>query len=128
MIWNIYNKLFTDEVIRDLVGDRIKFYKYPEPKNVKETHIIIDPLDVPKPDDYADDTWLTDDYLLQIDVWSKSMSERDVIALKVREIMLEILNFKQLSGGVDEWDEDYDIYRDARRYRGKSYRKDFNNL
>lgn len=128
MIWEVYNTLLADSVIKELVGNRIKFYEYPEPNNVKETHIIIDPIDVPKPGDYADDKWLTDDYLFQIDVWSKSMNERDIIALKVRKIMLETLNFKQLSGGVDEWDKDYDIYRDARRYRGKAYRKDFNNL
>lgn len=128
MIWTIYNLLLADSVVNDLAGNRIKFYKYPEPSDVKETHIIIDPLDPPKPGDYADDKWLTDDYLFQIDVWSKDLIERDNIALKIRKIMLEKLNFKQLPGGIDEWDEDYDIYRDARRYRGKAYRKDFNNL
>lgn len=126
MIWTIYNALIADELISDLVGDRIKFYEYPEPNDVKETHIIIDPLDPPKPGDYADDKWLTDDYLFQIDVWSKNMNDRDVIANKIRHIMWG-LNFRQV-GGMDEYDNEYDIYRDARRYRGKAYRKDFNNL
>lgn len=126
MIWEIYNALIADEDINSFVGNRIKFYEYPEPNDVKETHIIIDPLDVPKPSDYADDTWLTDDYLLQIDVWSKSMDECDLIAKKIQNIMWK-MNFRQI-GGMDEYDSDYDIYRDARRYRGKTYRKDFNNL
>lgn len=126
MIWNIYNTFIANEDINSLVGNRIKFYEYPEPNDVKETHIIIDPLDIPKPGDYADDIWLTDDYLLQIDVWSKDMGERDLIAKKIQRLMWE-MNFRQI-GGMDEYDKDYDIYRDARRYRGKAYREDFNNL
>lgn len=126
MIWTIYNTLIADSVINDLVGSRIKFYEYPEPNDVKETHVIIDPLDPPKPGDFADDNWLTEDYLFQIDVWSKDMDERDIIANKIQHLMWQ-LNFRQI-GGMDEHDGDYDIYRDARRYRGKAYRKDFNRL
>lgn len=126
MIWTIYNTLIADSVINDLVGSRIKFYEYPEPNDVKETHVIIDPLDPPKPGDFADDNWLTEDYLFQIDVWSKDMAERDIIANKIQHLMWQ-LNFRQI-GGMDEHDGDYDIYRDARRYRGKAYRKDFNRL
>jgi len=54
------------------------------------------------------------------------MDEVKVIASKIREIMWK-LHFKQ-SDGMDEYDNDYAIFRDARRYRGKAYRKDFNNL
>ena len=126
MIWTIYNLLLADSVVNDLAGNRIKFYKYPEPNDVKETHIIIDPLDPPKPGDYADDKWLTDDYLFQIDVWSKDMAERDLIAAKIQSLMWG-MNFRQV-GGMDEYDNEYDIFRDARRYRGNAYSKDFNNL
>lgn len=126
MIWDIYNALIANEYINSVSKNNIKFYEYPEAKNVKETHIIIDPISPPQPGDYADDKWLTDDYMFQIDVWSKDMAERDAIALKIREIMWQ-LNFRQ-ADGMDEYDKDYDIYRDARRYRGKAYRKDFNNL
>lgn len=126
MIWAIYNELISDDYINEKAGNNIKFYKYPEAKDVKETHIIIDPLDTPNPGDYADDIWLTDDYLFQIDVWSKDMGERDLIAKKIQRLMWK-MNFRQI-GGMDEYDKDYDIYRDARRYRGKAYREDFNNL
>lgn len=120
MIWDIYNSLIKNEDINELVEDRIKFYEYPEVKDMKETHIIIDPLDVPKPSDFADNKWLSEEYLLQIDVWSKDMNERDLIADKIRLIMWEKLNFKQRDG-IDEWDKEFDIFRDARRYRGKKY-------
>lgn len=135
MIWAIYNALIADEDISEKVKFknedeeyeyRIKFFEYPEAKDVKETHIIIDPMSTPKPGDYADDKWLTDDYMFQIDVWSKDMTERDAIASKIRHLMWQ-LNFRQ-TDGIDEYDKDYDIYRDARRYRGKAYRKDFNKL
>lgn len=126
MIWKIHDSLLANNVIHDLVGNRIKFYEYPEGKDVKETHIIIDPLDTPKPGDYADDKWLTDDYMFQIDVWSKNMEERNIIANAIREIMWK-LNFRQ-TDGMDEYDSDYDVFRDARRYRGKAYRKDFDSL
>lgn len=126
MIWEIYNALIADEYINEKAGNNIKFYDYPEAKDVKETHVIIDPLEPPKPGDFADDKWLTDDYFIQIDVWSKRMDERDIIAKKIQPLMWK-LGFKQV-GGIDEWDKDFDIYRDARRYRGKAYRKDFNNL
>src|SRR5690625_3858010 len=135
MIWEIYNKLLADEYISDRTkfknkndeyDNRIHFYEYPEPKDNKETHIIIDTIGPPKPSDYADDKWLTDDYLFQIDVWSKDMDERNLIANKIRHIMWQ-LNFRQ-TDGMDEYDNDYDVFRDARRYRGKAYRKDFNNL
>lgn len=127
MIWDIHNKLLEDETINNLVGGRIKFYKYPEAKSIKEAHIIIDPIDVPKPDDYADNQWLTDDYMFQIDVWTKDMEDKEIIASVIRKVMWS-LDFRQLAGGVDEYDEGYDIFRDARRYRGKAYRKDLNKL
>lgn len=129
MIWDIYDALVADDVIRDLAGNNIKFYEYPEAKSMTETHIIIDPLDPPKPGDFADDQWLTDDYLFQIDVWSKSLEERNLIANTIRKVLWDKLNVRQFGGnGVDEWDEDYDIYRDARQYRGKKYIPELNNL
>lgn len=126
MIWDIYNALLADDVISDLVSGKVKFYEYPEAKNMTETHVIIDPLDPPKPSDFADDKWLTDDYLYQIDVWSKDLEERDLIASTIRRVLWDDLNVRQFGGnGIDEYDKDYDIFRDARRYRGKKYSKNF---
>ncbi len=82
-------------------------------------YIVIDPLDVPRPGDYADDQPLTDDYLYQIEVWSQDYLLTNNVAKEVRKVMLAI-GFGQGSG-VDEWDSDTRIYRDARRYEGKVY-------
>src|SRR5690625_2738139 len=124
MIWDIYSALMADELISEKAGNNIKFYEYPEAKDVKETHIIIDPLSAPKPSDYADDKWLTDDYMYQIDVWSKDLQEASLIADRIRRVMWR-LNFRQ-TDGIDEYDNDFKIFRDARRYRGKKYRSDIN--
>lgn len=119
MIDNIYRHLVSDDYIKEQVGERIKFYEYPEVNNLKEAHIIIDPLDVPVPKDYGDNDWLTNDYLFQIEVWSNNRATTKNIASRVRDIMWG-LNFYQGSG-MDEYDKDFGIFRDARRYRGKAY-------
>lgn len=121
MLNKIYNALLDDVYVLEKVSNRIKFYEYPEAKSMTETHIIIDPLDVPDPGTFADDTWLTDDYLIQIDVWSKSMEERNLIASKIREILWDKLNLEQLPSGIDEYNKEFNIFRDGRRYRGLQY-------
>ncbi|MDX8288836.1 hypothetical protein SLL00_03485 [Metabacillus indicus] len=119
MINKIYDAFIADTLLNNKVQGRIKFYEYPAPGAVTGPCIIIDPLDTPIPGDYADNQWLTDDYLFQIEVWSKSLSDTKLIAEQIRKIMWD-LNFGQ-GGGVDEYDKDYGVFRDARRYRGKVY-------
>lgn len=121
MIWKISDALLADPLIQEKVGSKIKFYEYPATGDVSGSYIIIDPLDVPRPSDYADNKWLTEDYLFQIEVWSKSLADRDAVAKQIRKVMLDKLGFVQSGGGVDEWEKDLNIYRDARRYRGKAY-------
>ncbi|GAA0491300.1 hypothetical protein GCM10008986_16750 [Salinibacillus aidingensis] len=120
MLDQIYEALIADTLINQKAAGRIKFYEYPETSSMTDTHIIIDPLDTPRPSDYADNKWLTEDFMYQIEVWSKSITDRDAIAKRIQHIMWD-LNFFNDGGGVDEWDKDLNIYRDARRYRGKTY-------
>lgn len=121
----IYNTLITDPYIKDQAYGRIKYYEYPETGDVTEPFIIIDPIDAPDPSDYADDTWLTYECLLQIEVWTRNRIVTNIIADKVRDVMWKQFGFKQQSG-PQEYDEG--IFRDARRYRGKIYRDDLDGL
>lgn len=121
MIWDIYNALKDDDLIKGIVKENIKFYEYPEVKSLTDTHVIIDPLYPPNPDDFADNVWLSNIQLFQIDVWSKSMTDRDIVASKIQFLLWEKLNLEQIPNGIDEYDKDYDIFRDARRYRVKKY-------
>lgn len=122
MKMKIYEKMMEDPIIAEYVEGRIKFYEYPATGDVNGAYIIIDPLDVPKPGTFADNSWLTEDFLFQIEVWSKSPTVTKTVSKKIQQIMWD-LGFGQ-KGGIDEWDKDFNIYRDARRYRGKSYVQD----
>jgi hypothetical protein len=121
LIYKIYEAFLSDSLIQSKVGERIKFYEYPAAGDVTGPRIVIDPIAPPLPGDYADNTWLTDDYLYQIEVWSKSMEDTESIAKQIRKVMWKVLGFAQTGTGVNEWDQDTGVYRDARRYRGKSY-------
>lgn len=120
----VYDALIDDNFIKLQAQGRIKFYEYPESGDVSAPYIIIYPLDVPLPSEFADDNWLANDFLLQIDVWTKKRSSTREIAEHIQKIMWN-LGFSQV-GGIDEYDNG--IYRDARRYRGKLYRDDFDSL
>lgn len=126
MLDEIYEEFSLDHDIEKQVEGRIKFYKYPEVASLSKPHIIIDPVDVPIPADYADDTWLTDDYIFQIEVWSKKRKDTENLAHRIRLVMWD-LGFHQGSG-TSEYDADYGIFRDARRYEGKKYRENLNRL
>jgi hypothetical protein len=121
LIYKIYDALLSDSFIHPKVWERIKFYEYPAAGDVTGPCIVIDPIAPPLPGDYADNTWLTDDYLYQIEVWSKSLEDTESIAKQIRKVMWKVLGFAQVGTGVDEWDPDTGVYRDARRYRGKTY-------
>lgn len=117
----IHNKLMEDPFVLENAAGRIKFYEYPATGEVTAPYIVIDPLDAPMPSDFADDTWLTLDYLLQIDVWATDRQLARQLSFKVIEVMWT-LNFGQSGGTGDDWDKDTGIFSLQRRFRGKIYR------
>jgi len=121
MLYKIYDAFKADPLIQEKVGERIKFYEYPLTGDVTGPYIIIDPLSSPIPGDYADNEQLTDEYMYQIEVWSKNLSDTESIAKQIRTVLRKEIGFAQYGTGIDEWDKDLGIYRDARRYRGKEY-------
>jgi hypothetical protein len=121
MIQKVYEALMSDPIIQDMTSGRIKFYKNPEAGDVSGPYVIIDPLITPKPGDYADNEWLTEEYLYQIEVWSKNESDTETLAKKIQKVMWKTLGYANYGIGADEWDKDLGIFRDVRRYRGKVY-------
>ena len=117
MLWDIYYALIDDKYINDKAGNNIKFYEYPEAKDIKETHIVIDPLAPPRPVKTADNERIVYEYFYQIDVWSKDMSERDEIMNRISQILKRI-GFGE-NGGIDEYDKDFKIFRVAKRFIGQ---------
>ena len=123
MMDKIYQAFLSDPLIKEKVGKKIKFYEYPAAEDGKSgPFIIIDPLDASLPSAYADNEWLKNDYMYQIEVWSSSKVDTDAVADRVQMIMWKELGFSNYGGGMDEWDRDYNIYRVARRYRGQVYK------
>ena len=116
-MWDIYYALIDDDYIKEKAGNNIKFYEYPEVKDVTETHIVIDPVAPPRPVKTADNERIVYEYFYQIDVWSKDMSERDEIMNRISQI-LKRMGFGE-NGGIDEYDKDFKIFRVAKRFIGQ---------
>ena len=125
----VYNALKSDSFISKEVGKRIKYYEYPATTQLVGPTIVLEEVDAPRPGDYADNQWLTDDYYVHIEVWVKGdRKKRDQIAARIRQIMWDKLGFHHASSMQPEWDKDTNTFRDARRYRGKAYREDLQLL
>lgn len=127
MLDYMYSLLIADSVIDQYVSNRIKFYNYPGTRNFSGTYIVMDPIDTGKIGDYADNKYLLEDSLIQIDIWSDNRKTRDLVAKRVRKILVDENDFSETLG-PDEWDKDTGIYRITRRYSKKMYREDFNKL
>lgn len=127
MMMKIYNALIADPYIKEKASGRIKFFEYPESATMTLPFIIIDSLGPPLDSDYGDDQPIAEEYLYQIDVWTKDRKLTKELARRVKNA-LRVANFYYYAGGVDEYDKATKIYRDARRFRGKLYTEDVEAL
>lgn len=109
----------SNETIKQIAENNIKFYEYPAVKEVDSLKIIINPIDSSTPSDYADNEWLTFDYLIQIDVWGLNRKEVETVANEIRDSLWNEIGFYQISGPKGYTDG---VFHDARRYRGKFYK------
>ena len=82
---------------------------------VDKPFIIIDPLATPRVVGTADDERIVYEYLYQIDVWTKSLSDTQTI-MKTTSDVLWNMGFME-SSGIDEYDSG--IYRQAKRFVGQ---------
>ncbi|WP_436950614.1 hypothetical protein [Staphylococcus xylosus] len=124
-------KAITDnqEIMNNVNKNDIKFYDYPNAQEIKMTCIVIDPIDTPKPSDFADDDNMTYEYLFQIDIFVKQntgingrvLSDRLVFLLQ--RIMWEQLGFGETSSIKPEYIKDFKLYHQAKRFEGKQYYK-----
>lgn len=127
MLDYMYSLLIADPVINEYVGNRIKFYKYPPTGDFSGTYIVFDPIDTNQIGDYADGIYLTEESLVQVDIWSKNKETRDLVAKRIRKILVDDNGFSETTG-PDEFDKDTRIYRLAKRYGMKFYREDLDSL
>lgn len=125
MKWKIYQAFRADPFLAEQVTNEIKFYEYPPTDQMEGIYVVVDPLDVPRPGDYADNQPLTEAFLFQIEVWGKDGEKVEAVAKRISKVMRG-LGFGQGSG-IDEWDKETAIFRDARRYEGKTYDEEIMN-
>jgi hypothetical protein len=115
----VFAELVADQEIASQAAGKIKFYEFPDSMTMDVgPYIIIEPMDVPLPRDFADNQYLKYDVFISIETWSKSRGLTKNIADKIEAIMWN-LGLLQ-SGGLDEYDEG--VFRNVKRYRGKFYR------
>lgn len=130
-LWLIYNVLKDDELIKKYCYSerdddlRIRFYEYPETADMSGNWIVLESIINELPSDYADDTWVAYEYLLHVEVWSRSRSENKLIAKRIRDLLWRTYKFRQ---NDDHEEYDLGIYRDARRYKGKLHRSGLDKI
>ena len=119
---SVFNTLIADQEIANQATGKIKYYEFPDSMTMDVgPYIIIDPLDVPIPNVFADDKRLMYNALFQVETWSKSRSLTREIAARIESLLWDA-GFRQV-GGLDEYDSG--VFRDARRYRKTIYSDDF---
>ena len=127
MMTVIYEALLDDPYIAEEAGGRIKFYEYPGTGNMIDPYIVIDALGPPLDSDFADDEPIAEEYLYQIDVWTNDRKKTKELAKHAKKALRKA-GFYYYAGGLDEYDADSKIFRDARRFRGKRYTEEFETL
>lgn len=122
-LMKLYHALSEDELIREQVtSSRIKFYEYPETGDVSGTVIIIDPLSSPVESVYGDDEPISEDFMLQVDVWGRNASSVDSVAKRITKVFRDNGYYYNAAGPRD-YDEG--IHRHVRRYTGRYYTEEF---
>lgn len=125
--WNILkeDEQVVSYVDSDIDGLRIKYFTYPETADMQGSWIILEPIINALPSNLSDRTWVTYDFLLHVEVWSRKREDNIKLANRIRDLLWDKLGFKQ-NDSTDEFD--LEIYRDARRYEGQLHRSDLDNL
>ncbi len=126
----VYKILIEDEKVVSYVhseqdGLRIKYFTYPETADMQGSWVVLESIVNALPSEFADDTWIAYDNLIHVEVWSRKREDNLMLATRIRDLLWKRLKFKQ-NDSVDEYD--LGIYRDARRYEGKLYRHDLNDI
>lgn len=117
----IRNALFNNERFSELVAaSNMYTYRVPETAEMQSDLIVyIDMLDVPTPYLYFDGEYHLEEYLTQIDCYApvgKYQQWQEVNEI-IKKVFEDVFDWK-LRGGVDEFDDDVEVFRYGQRYQG----------
>ncbi|GMQ73516.1 hypothetical protein [Tetragenococcus halophilus] len=117
----------NEEFMSHVDKNNIKFFDYPNANEIQDVAVVIDPLDTPTPADYADNDNMTFEYFYQVDVFVKQkpgMNGRvlsDKLVFLLQRIMWERLGFNETSSIKPEYNKEFNLYHQAKRFEGKEY-------
>ena len=129
LMMEMYEAFKADKELSEHVTD-IRFFTYPNANDVKAPVIVIDDLTTPIPKDFADDDYLTYQYLYQIDLFVKQNSNvngrllSNRLIYRIQRIMYEQFRFTVNSSGKPEYISDFNLYRSTLSFTGKIYREE----
>lgn len=112
----IYDELNYDEIIKEQVKGRIRYYTYNENDEMVTPFIIITPLSTPIPAIYGSNQELAIEMTCQLSVEGVNRKQVKELAYRIKQLMWE-LGFGQLEFGLDEYLDDVQRFVDVRRYR-----------
>lgn len=106
----------NDSIINSLINNRIYNYELTEVDDTSGPFIVLTPV-YDKPSSYVSDKYLSETYLLQIDVETYNHQETIDITKHIRYLMWQ-KNMKQVSTELDKYFEKTRRYVMSRRYKG----------
>lgn len=112
----IYDELNYDEIIKEQVKGRIRYYTYNENDEMVTPFIIITPLSTPIPAIYGSNQELAIEMTCQLSVEGVNRKQVKELSYRIKQLMWE-LGFGQLEFGLDEYLDDVQRFVDVRRYR-----------
>lgn len=117
----------NEEFMSHVDKNNIKFFDYPNANEIQDVVVVIDPLDTPTPADYADNDNMTFEYFYQVDVFVKQKPGTngrvlsDKLVFLLQRIMWEKLGFNETSSIKPEYNKEFNLYHQAKRFEGKEY-------
>ncbi|EGQ3760943.1 hypothetical protein GM895_05920 [Staphylococcus pseudintermedius] len=111
ILMDIFNVLIKDTLVQKYVGNRIKFYEYPEPSDMTKPYIVMSEIDDTLPVEYADNDNMALSYLVQIDVFVPESDKyqayfvRNKVSYHISRLMKEQLKMENTSNAKPEYDE-----------------------
>ncbi|MFP4921064.1 hypothetical protein ACJVVW_09595 [Staphylococcus coagulans] len=116
-ILNLVRGIITsDTQLNQIIGSRVYYYKVTENADVSKPFVVLTPI-LDEPSDFASDKYLSEEYLIQVDVESTNHQKTIDITKRIR-LLLFINNMMQASSQLDEYFKETKRYVMSRRYRG----------
>ncbi|HAR4058632.1 TPA: hypothetical protein I1F43_000311 [Staphylococcus aureus] len=108
--------LLSDAELKTHINSRIYYYKVAENAETSKPFVVITPV-YDLPSDYMSDKYLSEEYLIQIDVESANHQKTIDITKRIRYLLYQ-QNLIQASSQLDAYFEETKRYVMSRRYQG----------